>query len=42
MRSVLKKSGLTVKPDEFCALEKRGDHLRCVFLLDLGAEGVVP
>jgi hypothetical protein len=34
------KGGIKVLRDEFNIIDRRGDKLRCVFLLDLGAPGV--
>jgi len=41
IRRLLTKSGLKVKPDEFRVLRQDGDRLRCVFLFNWGAAGVV-
>ena len=40
IRRVLVKSGIKIVRDEFNIIDRRGDKLRCVFLLDLGAPGV--
>ena len=40
LRKVLRDGGIKVVRDEFTILDRRGDKLRCVFLLDLGAPGV--
>jgi hypothetical protein len=37
---VLRDGGIKVVRDEFNIIDRRGDKLRCVFLLDLGAPGV--
>jgi hypothetical protein len=34
------KGGIGIERDEFNIIDRRGDKLRCVFLLDLGAPGV--
>jgi hypothetical protein len=34
------KGGIKIVRDEFNIIDRRGDKLRCVFLLDLGAPGV--
>lgn len=39
LRKVLREGGLKVVRDEFNIIDRRGDKLRCVFLLDLGAPG---
>jgi hypothetical protein len=36
---VLRDGGIKVVRDEFNIIDRRGDKLRCVFLLDLGAPG---
>jgi hypothetical protein len=36
---VLFKGGIKIVRDEFNIFDRRGDKLRCVFLLDLGAPG---
>jgi hypothetical protein len=41
IRRLLTKAGLKVKPDEFRVLRQDGDRLRCVFLFNWGAAGVV-
>jgi hypothetical protein len=38
--SCLAKGGIKIVRDEFNIIDRRGDKLRCVFLLDLGAPGV--
>lgn len=40
LRKALGKGGIKVVRDEFNIIDRRGDKLRCVFLLDLGAPGV--
>ena len=40
LRKVLRDGGIKVVSDEFNIIDRRGDKLRCVFLLDLGAPGV--
>ena len=40
LRKVLREGGLKVVRDEFNIIDRRGDKLRCVFMLDLGAPGV--
>jgi hypothetical protein len=40
LRKVLADGGIKVLRDEFNIIDRRGDKLRCVFLLDLGAAGV--
>ena len=40
LRKVLRDGGIKVVRDEFNIIDRRGDKLRCVFLLDLGAPGV--
>ena len=40
LRTVLTEGGIKVLRDEFNIIDRRGDKLRCVFLLDLGAPGV--
>jgi hypothetical protein len=40
LRKVLRDGGIKVVRDEFNIIDRRGDRLRCVFLLDLGAPGV--
>lgn len=37
LRKVLSDGGIKVVRDEFNIIDRRGDKLRCVFLLDLGA-----
>lgn len=39
LRKVLRDGGIKVVSDEFNIIDRRGDKLRCVFLLDLGAPG---
>ena len=39
LRKVLRDGGIKVVRDEFNIIDRRGDKLRCVFLLDLGAPG---
>lgn len=39
LRKVLRDAGIKVVNDEFNIIDRRGDKLRCVFLLDLGAPG---
>jgi hypothetical protein len=34
------KGGIKALRDQFNIIDRRGDKLRCVFLLDLGAPGV--
>ncbi len=41
LRKVLCDGGIKVVRDEFNIIDRRGDKLRCVFMLDLGAPGVV-
>jgi len=40
LRKVLRDGGIKVVRDEFNIIDRRGDKLRCVFLLDLGAPGL--
>jgi hypothetical protein len=40
LRKVLADGGIKIVRDEFNIIDRRGDKLRCVFLLDLGAPGV--
>ena len=40
LRKVLRDGGIKVVSDEFNIIDRRGDKLRCVFMLDLGAPGV--
>ena len=40
LRRVLRDGGIKVVRDEFNITDRRGDKLRCVFMLDLGAPGV--
>ena len=40
LRKVLRDGGIKVVRDEFNIIDRRGDKLRCVFMLDLGAPGV--
>jgi len=40
IRKVLVKGGIKVLRDEFDIIDRRGDKLRCVLVLDLGAPGV--
>jgi hypothetical protein len=40
LRKVLRDGGVKVVSDEFNIVDRRGDKLRCVFMLDLGAPGV--
>ena len=40
LRKVLRDGGIKIVRDEFNIIDRRGDRLRCVFLLDLGAPGV--
>lgn len=39
-RKVLAEGGIKIARDEFNIIDRRGDKLRCVFLLDLGTPGV--
>lgn len=39
LRKVLRAGGLKIVRDEFNIIDRRGDKLRCVFMLDLGAPG---
>jgi len=39
LRKVLCDGGIKIVRDEFNIIDRRGDKLRCVFLLDLGAPG---
>jgi hypothetical protein len=39
LRKVLRDGGIKVVRDEFNIIDRRGDKLRCVFMLDLGAPG---
>jgi hypothetical protein len=41
LRKVLRDGGIKVVRDEFNIVDWRGDKLRCVFMLDLGAPGVL-
>jgi hypothetical protein len=36
LRKVLRDGGIKIVRDEFNIIDRRGDKLRCVFLLDLG------
>jgi len=40
LRKVLRDGGIKVVSDEFNIIDRRGDKLRCVFMLDLGAPGI--
>jgi hypothetical protein len=40
LRKVLRDGGVKVVSGEFNIIDRRGDKLRCVFMLDLGAPGV--
>ena len=40
LRRVLRDGNLKVVRDEFNIIDRRGDKLRCVFLLEMGAPGV--
>ncbi len=40
LRKILRDGNLKVVSDEFNIIDRRGDKLRCVFMLDLGAPGV--
>jgi hypothetical protein len=39
LRKMLRDGGIKVVRDEFNIIDRRGDKLRCVFMLDLGASG---
>jgi hypothetical protein len=39
LRKVLRDGGIKIVRDEFNIIDRCGDKLRCVFLLDLGAPG---
>ena len=39
LRRVLRDAGIRVVRDEFNIIHRRGDKLRCVFMLDLGSPG---
>lgn len=39
LRKALRDGGIKVVRDEFNIIDRRGDKLRCVFILDLGAPG---
>jgi len=41
LHQVLKDGGINIARDEFNIIDRRGDKLRCVFLLDLGVPGVL-
>ena len=41
LRRVLRDGGIKVVRDQFNIIDRRGDKLRCVFILDLGAPGVL-
>ncbi|MGA2748336.1 MAG: hypothetical protein ABSG59_06130 [Verrucomicrobiota bacterium] len=41
LRKVLKDGGIKIARDEFNIIDRRGDKLRCAFLLNLGAPGVL-
>jgi hypothetical protein len=40
LRKALNRGGIKVVRNEFNIIDRRGDKLRCVFVLDLGAPGV--
>jgi hypothetical protein len=40
LRGVLARSGIKIKRDEFTITDRRGDKIRCAFMLELGAPGV--
>lgn len=40
LRKVLAKGGIKIGRKRFDIIDRRGDKLRCVFVLDLGAPGV--
>jgi hypothetical protein len=40
IRKVLNDGGIKIARDEFNIIDRRGDKLKCVFLLDLGVPGV--
>jgi hypothetical protein len=40
IRKILKDGGIKIARDEFCIFDRRGDKLKCAFLLDLGVPGV--
>jgi hypothetical protein len=41
LRKVLRLCGIKIDRDVFSINDRRGDRLRCVFLLDLGSPGVL-
>ena len=41
IRTVLRRGGIKIPRDSFTILDRRHDKLRCVFLLELGAPGVL-
>jgi hypothetical protein len=41
LRKVLKDGGIKIARGEFNIIDRRGDKLRCAFLLDLGLPGVL-
>jgi len=40
IRKILKDGGIKIARDQFCIFDRRGDKLKCAFLLDLGVPGV--
>lgn len=40
LRKALVQGGIKVVRNEFTIIDRRGDKLRCVFVLDLGAPGI--
>ena len=40
LRKILKDGGIKIARDQFCIFDRRGDKLKCAFLLDLGVPGV--
>jgi len=40
IRKILKDGGIKIARDQFCIFDRRGDELKCAFLLDQGVPGV--
>jgi hypothetical protein len=40
LRKALKDGSIKIASGEFNIIDRRGDRLRCIFLLDLGVPGV--
>ncbi len=41
IRKLLRKGGIKILPNELSVIDRRGDKLRCAFVLELGAPGVL-